>query len=255
MHAVFNFLVFIFGAVWGSFFYTLSVRFANGEFARSGAHALLGRSRCPHCSTPVDPLRLLPLAGYLIARGRCASCRKRISIGYPLAELVYGLFALLCAARLGTGVESLALFLLLSTAISLSTVDIMAFTIPNPLLVVFGLLAIYPVVLHGSIRDSIYGFLLMFVFFLVVMFIFPGSFGGGDLKFASLIGLASGIESAILVLEVALVSGALIGLVYALKKGKGLRIRIPFAPFLTAGLAVSVLWGRDILLVYYRLFL
>ena len=82
---------------------------------------------------------------------------------------------------------------------------------------------------------------------------FPGAFGGGDLKLGSAIGLLAGLEMSIVVLEVSLVSGAITGVIFALKTGKSLKTKIPFAPFLTLGLVVALLYGRDILLVYYRI--
>jgi leader peptidase (prepilin peptidase)/N-methyltransferase len=77
------------------------------------------------------------------------------------------------------------------------------------------------------------------------MLLFPGGFGGGDLKYAAAIGFFIGWELSIVAVETALVTGALAGTVYALLTRKGLRIRFPFAPFLALGFAVAVLYGRD----------
>jgi leader peptidase (prepilin peptidase)/N-methyltransferase len=93
----------------------------------------------------------------------------------------------------------------------------------------------------------------MFAFFALILLAFPGGFGGGDLKFASAIGLFCGWELSIVAVEAALISGAVAGAAYAAITRKGLRIRFPFAPFLALGFGVAVLYGRDIILLYKNL--
>jgi len=65
-------------------------------------------------------------------------------------------------------------------------------------------------------------------------------------------GFLLGFEFSIVALETALITGSVIGIFYALKTKSGLRIKFPFAPFLAAGLVVAFFFGRDILLLYYR---
>jgi len=85
------------------------------------------------------------------------------------------------------------------------------------------------------------------------MLLFPGGFGGGDLKYATAIGLFCGWELSIVAVETALITGALAGTAYALLTRKGLRIRFPFAPFLALGFAVALLYGRELILLYGRI--
>ncbi|MBN2039560.1 MAG: prepilin peptidase [Spirochaetes bacterium] len=246
--------IFIIGSLFGSFFYTLAVRFINGSVERNAFYALFSVSRCPHCNERINPLFLIPLLGYLLTKGKCRKCGSNISWEYPAFEVLFGLLALIICRKSGLNFYSADIFLLLSISITISIIDIKTKIIPNSLVAVFLLLSIYPVILSASLKDNLYGFLLMAVFFAVVLLIFPGSFGGGDLKFASVMGILLGFESSIVALEVSLVTGSVIGLIYALKSKKGLRIKIPFAPFLTAGLFVSLFCARDIIAVYYRIF-
>ena len=118
---------------------------------------------------------------------------------------------------------------------------------------IFVMISIYPIILNHSLMDNFKGLLLMFSFFIVVLLLFPGSFGGGDMKFASAIGFFLGIELSIVALEIALISGSIVGTIYAIKTRKGLRIKIPFAPFLSLGTISALLYGRDITLLYYNL--
>jgi prepilin signal peptidase PulO-like enzyme (type II secretory pathway) len=245
-------LSFVFGTLLGSFFYTLALRYADGRMRGNPLKALFSRSRCPSCGETIGPLMLVPVIGFLIGKGKCGKCGARISLIYPAAEVLYGAMAALFAAALGPTILTLNLYLLTGIALCIAIVDMKAMVIPDSLVIAFALLSAYPVVLNYNITDNLLGMAALFVLFIVILLVFPGSFGWGDVKFASAIGLLSGLEMSIVVLEVSLVTGAIIGVIYALKTKKSLRTRIPFAPFLAIGLVVSLLWGRDILLVYYR---
>jgi leader peptidase (prepilin peptidase)/N-methyltransferase len=244
---------FALGTFWGSFFYTLALRYAGGEMRKAPLKALFSRSRCPSCYGAISPLLLVPLAGYLALRGRCASCGVRISPLYPASELLYGAMAALFAWKLGAGTLTFSLYLLAALSVAIALIDAMTLTIPDSLVIAFAVLSIYPVILNYNFLDNLFGLLALFALFIVILLVFPGSFGGGDVKFAAAIGFLCGLELSLVVLEVSLVSGALIGAVYALTTKKGLRTKIPFAPFLSLGLIVSLLYGRDILLIYYRI--
>ncbi|MBN2080087.1 MAG: prepilin peptidase [Spirochaetes bacterium] len=243
---------FLLGTFWGSFFYTLALRYAAGEMGKAPLKALFSRSRCPSCHGVISPLLLVPLAGYLVRRGRCAFCGNRISPLYPASELLYGAMAALFAWKLGASPLTFFLYLIAALALSIALVDVMTLTIPDSMVVAFAILSLYPVVLNYNFRDNLFGLLALFALFIVILLLFPGSFGGGDVKFAAAIGFLCGLELSLVVLEVSLVSGALIGVSYALTTKKGLRTKIPFAPFLSLGLIISLLYGREILLVYYR---
>ena len=145
------------------------------------------------------------------------------------------------------------MFLLIGLSISISIVDVKTLSIPNSLVLAFFILSLYPVIMRNMLKDNIYGLLLSFAFFLVILLLFPGSFGGGDIKLASAIGFLLGLDMSIVVIETALITGSVVGVIYAIKTKKGLRIKFPFAPFLTAGLIVSFFYGREIILLYYRL--
>lgn len=245
-------LSFVIGTILGSFFYTLALRYADGGMREAPLKALFTRSRCPACGEAIGPLMLVPVVGFLLRKGKCAACGASISPLYPAAELLYGAMAALFAAGLGASILTASLYLLACIAGCIAIVDLKSMVIPDSLVIAFALLSAYPVVLNYDIRDNLLGLAALFAVFIVILLVFPGSFGWGDVKFASAIGFLSGLELSLVVLEVALVTGAVIGVAYALKTKKGLRTRIPFAPFLSIGLVVSLLYGRDILLVYYR---
>ncbi len=246
--------VFFTGAVWGSFFYTLALRMCDDAYRGRPRAMLATRSRCPRCRAPVSFLGLVPLAGFAYLRGKCAQCEESIPWAYPAAEAGYGLLALLVYWKMGASAGAVSIYLLLGLAVAIAIIDAKTFTIPASLNAAFFLVSLFPVITGGEIVPHLLGALGMFAFFAVMMLVFPGSFGGGDVKLAAAIGFFSGWEQSIVVLEAALVLGSIAGVACAAFSGKGLRIRFPFAPPLAAGLAVSVLWGETILRAYLEFF-
>ncbi len=248
------FLIFFSGAILGSFFYTLSVRFIDGSFGKDGFDALFGRSKCPECGRSINPVYLIPVIGFLILRGKCRECGSGISRIYPLMEFLFGTLAYIVYYKLGFNIFSIIVFMLIGISICISVIDVKMLTIPDSLIVVFLIFCVYPVIINNNIKENIFGFLLMGIFFVTALLVFPGSFGGGDVKLSVAMGILLGFDLSIVALEAALVTGSVFGAIYAIKSKRGFRIKMPFAPFLTFGMSVSLLYGRDILLVYYRIF-
>lgn len=77
-------ILFLLGAIWGSFAAAMVERMARGELV------LKGRSHCDHCQKTLPPHYLIPVISWLALRGRCGYCEKKITI-FPLAmELACG---------------------------------------------------------------------------------------------------------------------------------------------------------------------
>jgi prepilin signal peptidase PulO-like enzyme (type II secretory pathway) len=242
--------IFYFGAIWGSFFVTLGLRYIDNTFSEDPIKGLTERSKCPLCKAPVSTIGLIPILGYFILKGRCPNCKNSISIIYPVFEFIYGLIVLLIISKLGLTPISIISSLLAGIGAAITIIDLKTMRIPDSLVIVFIFLSIYPAIYDGQFLENIFGLLFLGGFFLIIIFIFPGGFGGGDLKFAAAIGFNLGINLSIVALETALISGAIIGLIYGLISQKGLRIKIPFGPFLFLSYLIAILWGNDIFLLY-----
>jgi leader peptidase (prepilin peptidase)/N-methyltransferase len=81
-------MVAVFGACVGSFINVVAYR-----LPRACMSIAKPRSRCPRCSTPIHWYQNVPVISWIALRGKCASCKARISPRYPLVELlVAGLF-------------------------------------------------------------------------------------------------------------------------------------------------------------------
>lgn len=69
------------GAIIGSFLATIVSRWPHGH------SVITGRSRCDSCGRALNVLDLVPLVGWILARGKCRTCSVRIDLVHPLVEL------------------------------------------------------------------------------------------------------------------------------------------------------------------------
>lgn len=88
-------VVFLWGLIIGSFLTVVIHRVPRGRsIVRPG-------SRCPHCQAPIRPRDNIPVVGFLLLRGRCRACGRRISPLYPLIELTTAILFLLAFRQTG----------------------------------------------------------------------------------------------------------------------------------------------------------
>ncbi len=76
---------FIFGTIIGSFLNVIIYRInTNLSISR-------GRSKCFSCNRGLEAKDLVPVFSYLFFKGRCRTCKSKISMQYPLVEILTGI--------------------------------------------------------------------------------------------------------------------------------------------------------------------
>ncbi len=103
--------------------------------------------------------------------------------------------------------------------------------------------------------EKLLGAGILFSFFFLLYLLRPEGVGFGDVKLSGAIGLFLGWRLGVLALFLAFLGGALLGVALILKKKKTLKDPLPFAPFLSGGAVVALLWGEKIIAWYLGLFL
>lgn len=89
------FLVFITGTCIGSFLNVVVLR------AFSGESIVLPPSKCPQCNNRLKWYHNIPILSYIFLKGKCAFCKKPISIQYPIVEFVTGVLFLALFFKFG----------------------------------------------------------------------------------------------------------------------------------------------------------
>ena len=121
------FLVFLFGALVGSFLNVVIYRIPRGE------SVVFPASHCPHCGTNLKPWHNVPLFSWLFLRGRCAFCKAPISAQYPIIELLSAAMAAALYLKLGLSAAMVGITGVFLTLLALSVIDFYYKMVPDSL--------------------------------------------------------------------------------------------------------------------------
>ncbi len=220
-------------------------------------------SHCPRCGHRLAWWENVPVLSYLFLRGRCRTCRERISVRYPLVELFTILLSLLVWWWTGDPIDYLLYFCLLFVPLVIVTViDLEHRIIPDEISlpgIPVGI-AVHTIThasmgygwaaLDGLLGALVGGGVLFLVAFAYEKLKKQEGLGGGDIKLIAMLGAFLGWRAAILTLFAASLLGSIVGLILVLILRKGMKYAIPFGPFLVAGGMLYFFFGNNFLRWY-----
>lgn len=237
------------GLACGSFATVLAARVPRG------GNVVHGRSGCPECGAQIAWYDNIPVASWLVLRGRCRSCATRISWSYPAMELAVGLLWLLVYAVYGISWTSAILAYLAVVTVALVAIDLVHKRLPHRIVLPsYGVVGVLMAIswITGE-RDSwataAIGLAVMGGFYALLWFIYPRGMGFGDVTTAGLLGVTAGYLG-LEVLAVSAIAGPLVGgltvlILLALRKVQRGEA-IPYGPAMIVGAWLGYLWGADI---------
>lgn len=251
-------IVTLFGILVGSFLNVVVLRYRTGM-------GLSGRSKCFSCSKTLRWFELVPLASFLVQRGRCRRCKSSISWQYPAVELATGLVTGLLVAVHGFTWAALLYVLASWLLIAITVYDLRHFIIPDPwtvgiaaLGIVGQVAGILPLVPAGrGWLDIAAGFLFALPFVLLWLLSKGRLMGLGDPKLMLALGLLLGFWPGLSALAAAFWIGSLvsIGLVIASKLRRKSQVTmqtaVPFGPFLALGAILHMLLPVPLLSLFF----
>ena len=241
-------LLFVLGALLGSFVTVVAHRVPRGE------GIVRGRSACPACGEQIAAYDNVPIVSWLVLRGKCRRCGAPISPRYPLTEL--GLALLFAGTTIAVGTDDAGMLVLglvfCAVLVAITLTDLEQRVIPNAI-VAFGALAGLAILVITD-PSSLPAHLLAAagggIGLLVVALAYPRGMGMGDVKLVAMMGLYLG-RLLVPALFVGFASGALAGIGLIAVRGASARKQaIPFGPFLALGGVVG-LWFGDALIDWY----
>jgi len=205
------------------------------------------RSGCPACGRGIRAIENVPLASWLALRGKCAGCGTRISLRYPLVELLAGLGAAWSAAHFGFGLAALAGALFIWCTIALAFIDHATGYLPDdltlPLLwagLLFNAFDTF-VPLFDAVTGAAAGYLILWtVFWAYKLVRGVEGMGYGDFKMTAAVGAFLGWKMLPLVILLSSATGLLFGLLQmAAARGKwDAGFKFHFGPYIAiAGIA------------------
>ncbi len=219
------------------------------------------RSRCPACGTAIAAWQNVPVLSYLLLGGKCRSCKSRISLKYPLVEMLAGLGAAYAAHRFGASLAALAAALFIWFTIALAFIDQDTGYLPDDLtlpLVWLGLLfnlnATF-VPLSDAVIGAVSGYLsLWLVYWAFKLLTGKEGMGYGDFKMNAAVGALLGWTMLPLVILLSSLVGLAFGALqmFAARGKWDASFRFHFGPYLAMAGIVALFWGGPIVQWYLR---
>lgn len=226
-------LIFIIGAIFGSFFYVVGTRVPNQE------SLIKPRSHCTSCNHELAWYELIPILSYVGLRGKCRHCKQKISIEYLVYEILTGYLFAISYVKFGISYEFFVSIILASLDVLILITDFKFMIILDSPLVIsalglFGLRCYYFGFMNALINVG-YGIaglvFMLFIGYIGTLLFGREALGGGDIKFSFIIGMIFGYKYGLMVL----IFSTFLALPYAvgsmlLKKEN----EVPFGPFLAS---------------------
>jgi len=224
------------------------------------------RSECTHCHHTLAWYDLIPVISWLLLRGKCRYCHKRIDDS-PLTELGVALafvLSYLCWP-FGFAVGGAVLFVLWLISLvflaALFLYDLKWALLPNvltfPLMglggiwaaIYYGVMTTQP--LYATAQDIVLGLASVAGIYGALHVVSKGEWVGlGDVKLGVFIGLVLGWQGGLLAVMLANVIAFLWVAPGLVTRKISRKARIPFGPFLIAATIIALLFGQQLIGAY-----
>jgi leader peptidase (prepilin peptidase)/N-methyltransferase len=242
----------VLGAIIGSFLNVVILRDKRRETI------VTGRSECPQCKHELQWYELIPILSFVLQAGRCRNCKKPISWQYPLVEAITAALAMFALwygyIEHNSWVLVAGLFIAFACFVVLSGTDLRTMEVRPEYTIVAALAAGLAQYLSSNLRwtDIILGAaigagLILFLSYGWKLLTGRLGMGEGDAWIAGAVGALVGYPVIFASLFAAVSTGAVVGILLALRQRKGLAIEMPFGPFLILGGLLALIWGQRIL--------
>jgi len=231
-----------YGDIWGS---------------RPWREVVHGKSRCSSCSAEIKPYDNVPVASWVVLRGRCRSCGEDIGFFHPFVELAAPTGFILALWSLGVTWLLVPVLWFIPVALTVAVIDLRTLIVPTAIvwpatgiLVAGSVLAAGLTGEWGRLLVAIIGVAVVAGPLFAIWFVVPAGMGFGDVRLAVSVGWLvgfyggtrpmAGVALGVITLLAASVLGLLIGLVALGVRGR--KAQVPFGPgFVLAGFTVALI--------------
>ena len=211
------------------------------------------RSACPACGQPITALQNIPVVSYLLLGGKCSACKARISMRYPVVEVITGFMTGLVAWHFGVTWIAVFSITYLWALIALTFIDADTTLLPDDItlpLLWMGLLVNVGGVftdIGSATLGAAGGYLILWsVYWVFKLLTGKEGMGYGDFKLLAAIGAWLGWQLLPLVILLSAVVGTVVGVAGIVLKGRDKGAKLPFGPYLAAAGFIALVWGQQL---------
>jgi len=217
-------------------------------------------SHCPKCKNRIKPWHNIPVLSWILLRGRCASCHKKISLQYPLVEITTAAISCFIAIHFGPSYDTACVLFFSYILIVSALIDVKTHLLPDtltlPLLwcgLFVSLMGFGSTSLYDAVIGSMAGYLSLWtVYWLFKCITKKDGMGFGDFKLLAALGAWVGWQILPILVLISSLFGIIFGIIY-FKQKEGQKLSdTPFAfgPCLAASGWICLIWKADILHLY-----
>jgi prepilin signal peptidase PulO-like enzyme (type II secretory pathway) len=250
MNHLFNqIFAFIYGSLLGSFLNVVIYRLPRQQ------DMVLQRSACTNCGHKLSWYELVPIFSFIFLRGKCISCKSKISFRYPITEFIVGLMAFYFLPKdidFSSGSSYLFYFAVFCILLAHFQIDLAHKILPDSLNFILLLLFLSYTIFHYHWTHWFLGGALGFLFPLAITWLFyllrgQVGLGGGDIKLFGILGIYLGPEQVLKNIFLSCFLGAIVGALLIWKKILKKNEPLAFGPFIiiVAVLQIYFPWILD----------
>lgn len=249
-------IIFLYGAIIGSFLNVCIYRIPRKK------SIAFPSSHCPSCGTNLKWYELAPIFSFILKKGKCKYCGKKISHDYLIVELLNPIIYLIIYVNTGFTLELFFYATIFSLLIIIAFIDIDHMIIPDSLVIyILSLTIIYKLVSYilysksPEILNSVGGLVFSSLLFIIIIIVSKGGMGGGDVTLIGVLGFILGVKRIFLTIFLSFILGAIISIALLIVKVKGKKDPIPFGPFIILAFFMVLFWGDKLIYWYITNFL
>jgi len=210
-----------------------------------------------HCGHELNALDLIPLLSFVLLAGRCRYCKKKISWQYPIIELATAISFVLLAQNYGLRITDygfLVNLVFICFLVVVAVYDFKHYLILDKVVFPAFVLSLIWNVYTGHLVSGLLGSALVAGFFGAQYIFSKGRWiGFGDVKLGLFLGSLFGVKLSLIMLLLAYLLGAVVGLSLLADGRKNLNSKLPFGVFLSASAIIMLIYGPRISDWYLRL--
>jgi len=232
----------LFGAIIGSFLNVIIYRYSKDDMTISKPK----RSVCPQCGTTLRWYDNIPILSYILLLGKCRYCGNRISKRYIIVELLTVATFLINSMISDQIIYLIGMDIIAASLIVVFFIDLDTFTISdwNSIFILIGGLLI---TFHtGEWAMNLITAAVTFVIMILLYYISKKGVGMGDILLITASAMALGPFKTVFAIFLASICGILAAIVLH----KKMKDKIPFGPFLSIGIYLSMILGNFILQLF-----